>query len=151
MLKELIEQHHYLFEKRFANWEDAIRASYIPLLKDFTVEDIYVEGVIDCVHKYGPYIVLVPNIAMPHSTEGAVGCHGTAISFMKVEEEVDFDPSDPDKKARLFFSLAAVHHEEHLHNIEQLMDVLMKEEVVEALLQASTVEDLKRIAEQYHV
>ena len=114
MLKEIIERNHYTFEESFDNWEDAIRAGYKPLLADNTVEDIYVQAVIDCVKKFGPYIVIVPNIAMPHSTEGAAGCNGTAISFMKVEKEVDFDPEDPDKKARLFFSLAATDHEKHL-------------------------------------
>ena len=48
---------------------------------------------------------------MPHSTEGADGCYGTAISFMKVETPVDFDPQDEEKKATLFFSLAAMDHE----------------------------------------
>ena len=138
MLKEIIEQKHYCFTQ-----------SYQPLLQDGIVEDIYVQAVIDCVKKYGPYIVIVPNIAMPHSTEGAKGCNGTAISFMKVEQEVDFDPEDPDKKARLFFSLAAVDHEQHMNNIQQLMDTLMNEEIVEALLSATSIEDLKKIAETY--
>ncbi|WP_416327085.1 PTS sugar transporter subunit IIA [[Eubacterium] hominis] len=149
MLKEIIEQKHYCFTQSFQSWEDAIRASYQPLLQDGIVEDIYVQAVIDCVKKYGPYIVIVPNIAMPHSTEGAKGCNGTAISFMKVEQEVDFDPEDPDKKARLFFSLAAVDHEQHMNNIQQLMDTLMNEEIVEALLSATSIEDLEKIAETY--
>lgn len=149
MLKEIIERNHYTFQNSFDNWEDAIRGSYQPLLADHTVEDVYVEAVIECVKKYGPYIVIVPNIAMPHSTEGAVGCNGTAICFMKVEQEVDFDPEDPDKKARLFFSLAATDHDQHMNNIQQLMDTLMNEEIVEALLEAKTIEDLKEIAEKY--
>lgn len=149
MLKEIIAQQHYKFVDHFDTWEEAIWGSYQPLLEDHTVEDVYVQAVIDCVKKYGPYIVLVPNIAMPHSSEGAPGCNGTAISFMKVEQEVDFDPSDPDKKARLFFSLAAVDHEAHLKNIQDLMDTLMNEEVVEALLGAKTLDDLKQIVETY--
>ena len=149
MLKEIVEKGYYCFEKCFDSWEDAIRASYRPLLKDGTVEEVYVQAVIDCVNKYGPYIVIVPDIAMPHSTEGAQGCNGTAISFMKVEEAVDFDPSDPDKKARLFFSLAAKDHEQHMQNIQALMDTLMNEEIVEALLKAATKEELSAIAEKY--
>lgn len=149
MLKEIIQRNHYVFEEGFDHWEDAIRAGYQPLLADHTVEEIYVQEVIDCINKFGPYIVLVPNIAMPHSSEGAKGCHGTEISFMKVEKEVDFDPEDPEKKARLFFSLAATDHEKHLENIQQLMDVLMNEEIVEALLEAKTIEDLQQIAETY--
>lgn len=149
MLKEIVANNRYNFQKSFDHWEDAIRASYEPLLKENVVEDIYVQAVIDCVKKYGPYIVIVPDIAMPHSSEGALGCNDTAVSFMKVEEPVDFDPKDPDKKARLFFSLAATDHELHMNNIQQLMDTLMNEELVEALLQATTFEDLKKIAETY--
>ena len=54
MLKEIIERNHYTFEEGFDNWEDAIRAGYKPLLADNTVEDIYVQAVIDCVKKFGP-------------------------------------------------------------------------------------------------
>ena len=149
MLREIYNKGYFCFEQKFSNWEDAIKASYKPLLNAGIVEDNYVQGVIDCVKKYGPYIVLVPNIAMPHSTEGAAGCNGTAISFMKVEEPVDFDSEDPDKKARLFFSLAATDHDKHLKNIQDLMEVLMNEDIVEALLQATSKEDLKEIAEKF--
>lgn len=149
MLKEIVEKQYYTFHDSFDNWEDAIRASYQPLLKDNTVEDVYVQAVIDCVKKYGPYIVIVPDIAMPHSTEGAVGCNGTAVSFMKVKQAVDFDPEDEDKKVRLFFSLAALDHDAHMNNIQSLMDTLMNEEIVEALLQADTPEELKAIAEKF--
>lgn len=149
MLKEIVANNRCTFQEKFDHWEDAIRSSYEPLLKEKIVEDVYVNAVIDCVNKYGPYIVIVPGIAMPHSTEGAAGCNGTAVSFMKVEESVDFDPEDPDKKAQLFFSLAAVDHEKHIENIQQLMDTLMNEEIVDALLKVKNFEDLKNVAETY--
>lgn len=149
MLKEIVANNRCTFQEKFDHWEDAIRSSYEPLLKEKIVEDVYVNAVIDCVNKYGPYIVIVPGIAMPHSTEGAAGCNGTAVSFMKVDESVDFDPEDPDKKAQLFFSLAAVDHEKHIENIQQLMDTLMNEEIVDALLKVKNFEDLKNVAETY--
>lgn len=149
MLKEIVEKGYFSFKQEFNSWEDAIKASYQPLLDNNIVEDCYVDAVIECVHKYGPYIVIVPGIAMPHSTEGAQGCHGTAISFMKVEKEVDFDPNDEDKKARLFFSLAAIDHQQHLDNIQALMDTLMNEEIVDALNNATSVSDLEEIINKF--
>lgn len=149
MIKEIVEKGYYSFADSFENWEDAIKASYEPLKKANIVEDVYIEAVIECVKKYGPYIVIVPGIAMPHSTEGAIGCNGTAISFMKVNHEVDFDKDDPDKKATLFFSLAAVDHQQHIENIQQLMDTLMNEEIVEALNRCTSIEDLKKIADDF--
>lgn len=149
MLKEIVENGYYSFHTAFDNWEDAVKASYQPLLDKTVVEPCYVDAVVECIHKYGPYIVIVPGIAMPHSTEGALGCNGTAVSFMKVENEVDFDPKDEDKKARLFFSLAATDHEKHLANIQGLMDTLMNDDIVAALNKATCLEDLKAIAEKF--
>lgn len=149
MLREIYNKGYFCFEQKFDNWQDSIKASYKPLLEADVVDDTYVQGVIDCVNKYGPYIVLVPNIAMPHSTEGAIGCEDTAISFMRVEEPVDFDPADPDKKAKIFFSLAATDHEKHLKNIQDLMEILMNEEIVEELLNASSKDDLEKIVNKY--
>ena len=73
MLREIVENGYYSFAESFATWEDAIKASYEPLKKANIVEDVYIDAVIECVNKYGPYIVIVPGIAMPHSTEGATG------------------------------------------------------------------------------
>ena len=58
MLKEIVEKGHYCFVEKVDSWQDAIRQSYAPLLKDNTVENEYVEAVIECVNKYGPYQVL---------------------------------------------------------------------------------------------
>lgn len=149
MLKEIVEKGYCTFAQQFNSWEDAIYVSYQPLLKNQVVDEAYIKAVIDCVKEYGPYIVLIPGIAMPHSTEGATGCNGTAISFLRVKEEVDFDPQDPDKKARLFFSLAAVDHNQHIQNIQQLMDTLMNEEIIDALYACETIEDLKKVADTF--
>lgn len=149
MLKEIIAKNHFSFHESFPNWEEAIAASYTPLLKEGIVEQQYIQAVIDCVKQYGPYIVIIPQVAMPHSTEGATGCHATAISFMKVKNEVDFDPSDPDKKATLFFSLASTDHEKHIENLQQLMDTLMNEELLEKLLKINTIEELTALANEF--
>lgn len=149
MLKEIVAKGHYSFHEGFDSWQEAIKASYQPLLNDGTVEPVYIEQVIACVEKYGPYIVLVPGIAMPHSTEGAEGCKGTAVGFMRVENEVDFDPEDEEKKAQIFFSLASLDHNQHMEIIQSLMDVLMNEECVEELKNAKTKEDLEKIANKY--
>ena len=39
MLKEIVEKGHYCFVEKVDSWQDAIRQSYAPLLKDNTVEN----------------------------------------------------------------------------------------------------------------
>ena len=44
MLKEIIANGYYTFAQQFDSWEDAIKASYEPLLKKQIVEEIYIQS-----------------------------------------------------------------------------------------------------------
>lgn len=145
MLKEFVEKKHFKFAKEAKDWQEAIRMSCEPLEADGTVEANYKEDIIACVEKYGPYIVIMPEVAMPHSQEGAVGVNKTAISFMKLDKPVSFDPEDAEKDARLFFTLASCNPDQHLNNMMRLSEMLMNEDVVAALLEANTETDLLEI------
>jgi PTS system ascorbate-specific IIA component len=151
MLKEIIEKGHYKFVDSVDDWKDSIRKSCEVLIKDNTVDERYPEGIIETVEKYGPYIVLVPNVAMPHSQENAEGVNKTAVSFMRVSEAVVFDPEDREKDARIFFTLASEDPEKHLENISQLSEILCNEEIVDALIGCENLEDLKKVQEKYNI
>lgn len=149
MLKDFVEMKHYKFAEEAKSWQDAIRMSCEPLEADGTVEANYKEDIIECVEKHGPYIVIMPMVAMPHSQVCAVGVNKTAISFMKLNKPVSFDPEDPEKDAQLFFTLASCNPEQHLNNMIKLSDLLMNEEVINALLEANTETDLLDIDKKY--
>lgn len=151
MLKELVEKNLVSFHKEFDNWEEAVRVSCEKLLENEIIDERYIEQVIDSVKKYGPYIVLAPKIAMPHSTQNAVGVHKTAIAFMRVEKPVHFEEGNPDRDAYIFFSLASVNPDEHLENMSKLANILMQPEVVDELCEATSAEDLIRIDEKYNL
>ena len=125
------------------------KANGQPLIKQGYIEDEYLGAVIECVEKYGPYIVIAPNIAMPHSTEGAPGVLKTGIGFMKVENPVHFDENDPEKDARLFFMLASNDSEAHLNNMMQLADLLSNDDLVADLLTVTNDEELAAVADKY--
>lgn len=148
LLKEIYEKGHYAFtEGPIADWRDAIRECCKPLEADGTVDPVYAEEIIACVEKHGPYIVLIPGVAMPHSTENATGCHGTAIGFMRCSEVVHFDEEghDPEKDAQVFFTLCSTNQEEHFANMQRLYAILTDDEVVARLREATGPEDLLEI------
>ena len=144
MFKELVEKKHYSFHEGFDDWRDAVRAACQPLVDDGTIEKEYPEIIIGKVEELGPYIVIAPNICIPHAERGR-GVNDTAMCFMKTEKPVSFDPNDPDKDARIFVVLAATDDEVHLNNLMQLSETLSDEAIVEKLLQAKTAEDLKAV------
>ncbi|MCI8597785.1 MAG: PTS sugar transporter subunit IIA [Lachnospiraceae bacterium] len=149
MLREFVEKKHYLFAEEAKDWKEAIRMSCQSLEADGTVEANYKEDIVACVEKHGPYIVIMPHVAMPHSQENAVGVNKTAIGFMKLEKPVSFTPGDPEKDAELFFTLASCNPEQHLNNMMKLSEMLMNEELVAELLKATGPDDLLKLQEKY--
>ena len=146
MFKEIVEKKHYSFHEGFDDWRDAVRAACAPLLADGTIEKEYPEIIIEKVEELGPYIVIAPNICIPHAERGR-GVNDTAMCFMKTEKPVSFDPNDPDKDARIFVVLAATDDEVHLNNLMALSETLSDEDIVAKVLEAKTPEDLLKIEE----
>lgn len=149
MLKEFVEKNHFKFAQSAKDWKDAIRMSCEVLEADGTVEENYKEDIIKCVETYGPYIVIMPGLAMPHSQENAKGVHKTSIAFMKLEQPVSFEPGNPELDATLFFTLASCNPDQHLDNMSKLADMLSNEELVEALKQAKGPQDLLDLQDKY--
>ena len=146
MLQELIEKKRYSFHEGFNNWEEAVEASCKPLIEDGAIDHDYVDAIIGNVKKYGPYIVIAPDICIPHAQEGVVGVNETAVCFMRSKNPVHFS-DDPDQDARLFFVLASTDNNVHLENLSKLVGLIEDESTVEKLIEANSVEDLKAILE----
>lgn len=136
-------------EKPVANWEEAIRISCENLIEKEMITEEYVTEIIECVHKYGPYIVIVPGVAMPHSSAESNGVLGTGIAFTKMSEFVSFDDTDEEKSAKLFFTLAAKNSEEHIENVGKLAELLMQDGLIEALNDVTTLEEYEEVMKDY--
>lgn len=149
MLREIVENKHYKFADSAANWQEAIRMSCECLEADGTVDSTYSQQIIDCITKYGPYIIILPMVAMPHSQENAKGVNKTSIGFMKLNKPVSFEEGNPENDAMIFFTLASCNPDLHLKNVSRLSEMLIKEEVVDALIKAQGPEDLLEIQRKY--
>ena len=144
VLQTIVEKKHYKFVDRVDSWQESVRLSTESLVADGSVDADYYQQIVDCITKYGPYVVFDHYVAMPHSQENASGVHKTGIGFMRVKEEVSFgkDEDGEEKIAKLFFTLAACNPEEHLNNIQQLMSIFCNEELLDALMEANSPEDI---------
>ncbi|EPH99660.1 phosphoenolpyruvate-dependent sugar phosphotransferase system, EIIA 2 [Enterococcus faecalis 13-SD-W-01] len=136
-------------DKKITDWKEAIEESCQLLLEKQLIDQTYVKEIIDCVKKYGPYIVIVPQVAMPHSSEDSQGVFGTAISFTKMKEAVLFESEDGAKSASLFFTLAAKNPDEHMENIQNLSELLMTDGLIESLAATNSIEEYQVVMEKY--
>ncbi len=122
-----------------------------PIIADHTVEPEYAEEIIRCVTEYDPYIILIPGVAMPHSTEGGELVHKTCLSFMKLQKPVSFDDSDPEKYADLFFTIASENAEKHLREMQELAGLLSDDQIVEELHKVRNETDLAALGNKYNI
>ena len=146
MLQGLIDKKRYSFHEGFDTWEEAVEASCKPLIEDGAIEHDYVDAIISNVKKYGPYIVIAPNICIPHAQEGVVGVNETAMCFMRTKNPIHFS-DDPEQDARLFFVLASTDNNVHLQNLSNMVALIEDDAVVDKLLEAECKEDLEEIIE----
>lgn len=151
VLSEIVEKKHYKFIDEKVTWQEAVRLSAESLVADGSTDEDYYEQIVNCITKHGPYVVFDHYIAMPHSTENAHGVHKTGIGFMVNKQVVDFgeDEDGEKKEAKLFFTLASCNGEEHMNNITQLMGIFNNEELLDALMEAETPEDILEAEKKY--
>jgi PTS system ascorbate-specific IIA component len=128
------------FAKGFDNWEDAIKFSSEGLLEKEYINENYVQSMIDSVKEFGPYIVIAPNIAMPHARPEA-GSSKVGFAVTVCEEPVSFGDA-PEHKARLMVTLSCVNADTHLKMLQALVMVLADEEKFNAILNSTTKQEI---------
>ncbi len=146
MITELIDLNRVIYRDGFEDWQQAVRVSCEPLIEDGSINPEYIDAIIACIHEYGPYIVIAPNICIPHAMAGGTGVNRSAVSLMVTQQAVSFEEGNPEKDARLFFVLAAKDADEHMANLVRLVEMLSDEEYVERILKTTSIEELKLLA-----
>ncbi len=124
------------------NWEKAIEIAAQPLIKNGKIKYGYVENIIKNIKELGPYIILLPGVAMPHARpdENVIE---SSLSLLKINKGVSFSEDTEDVK--LMFVLAAKDSNSHIDIIEQLTELLGDDEKIEKLMKAETLEEVENL------
>lgn len=136
-------QHNITFLEEVSSWEESIQKAAEPLLKKEYITTEYIGKMITNINENGPYIVIVPGIAMPHAqNEGEV--LGTGISMLKLQKPVLYPEN---KEVTIIMALAAEDNTTHLDLIADLSSILIEEDVLNQLKQAEKEEDIIHLIE----
>jgi PTS system ascorbate-specific IIA component len=121
------------------NWKDAIYKAVRPLEEHGFVEPRYKDEIIANVEKFGPYIVIADQIALPHARPEQ-GTLESQIGVTLFRNEVYFDGKDT--PARLFVTLAAKDANGHLDALKDISELLSDEDTVQNILNSENTETL---------
>lgn len=136
--KDLVE----ITDQEPKDWKEALKIAAGKLVEHNYIKEAYIDEIIKNVEDNGPYIVIVPGVAMPHANAKSDNVLGTAIGFTKFNKSISFGP---DSSAKLFFTLAARDPNEHLKNIGELSDMLMTDGLIDKLMNIEDISDLKEL------
>ncbi len=84
------------------DWKAALRLACKPLIAAGLLPDDYAAALIASVDKYGPHFLLAPGTALPCLAEGFIPATAPAVSVLRTQAPVVFDPDDSSCYADLF-------------------------------------------------
>lgn len=118
------------------NAVEAIKITGQLLVDAHKVAPVYVENMIAVYKDLGPYIVIAPGIALPHS-KPCNDVYETCISFCKLKTPIKFNHPDNDP-VQFLFGLGGRNEHDHLEMLKELSAFLMDKSNIDTL---SEIED----------
>lgn len=147
MLSNWLKKENIKIVSNITDWKEAIRKSAVPLLEQGIIEDRYIQAIFDMHEKVGPYYVLAPGIAMPHSRPED-GAKEIGLSLLLIKEGVRFysDGNDP---VKIVIMLAAKDSDSHITALSALSELLGEDEDINNIIDCDNVEDIFNIISKY--
>lgn len=139
-----LKKSHIRIKESAANWEDAISKAGSVLIQEKSIENVYVEKMIQSVKELGPYIVIMPGFALAHAAP-CKEVHKSDVALITLKEPVSFgSPNDP---VSVVLCLGCTDTSSHLEMLSSIAESLMEEGCIEKLSQANDVDTVLRILE----
>jgi mannitol/fructose-specific phosphotransferase system IIA component (Ntr-type) len=142
-LKEILLPDRVAVNVVAADWQEAVKAAGQLLVDTGGVEESYIEGMIRTTKELGPYIVIAPGLAIPHSRpEDGVIEACMAVASLSTPVPFGNEENDP---VKVLIAFGATDHDEHVQAIGQMTEVLSEPENLEALKAAQSPEEVLRV------
>lgn len=140
MLKDFLHENIFILDK-VQSWEDAIQEAGKPLVEQGVIEQRYIQAMIQSVYKNGPYMIIMPKIALAHARpEDGVISNG--ISFCKLNTPVEFPENN---MVDIIVVLAANENSSHLELMSELADLLVDDEKISIVRLAKDIDSIIEI------
>lgn len=119
--QSLIENDSIELNASADNWREAIKIGTDMLIASGAILPTYHEAIIRSVEELGPYIVIAPNLALPHARPEN-GVVKTAFALVTLDTPIHFDGEE--EPVDVLFTLAGSSSDEHMEGLMEVTKVL---------------------------
>ncbi|MDO9794934.1 PTS sugar transporter subunit IIA [Glaesserella parasuis] len=119
--QSLIENNSIKLHQSASNWEEAIKIGTDLLVAAGTIEPRYYDNIVSKIKEMGPYIILVPGLAMPHARpeEGVIK---TSFALVTLDTPIYFEGED--EPVDVLLTLAGSDSDQHMQGLMEITQVL---------------------------
>lgn len=134
--KKLYEKDNYEqksdTEDRLSNWERALYTTAFPLIERGSIDENYVQAIIDRLEEAGPYMFVTKDLILAHARpENGVKHLDLAIGI--VPEGITFDE---EKTARIIFLLVVEDQQKHMGILRDIKKAMSKSQQIDEIIVA---------------
>lgn len=145
-LLQLLSKNNIQIVEEVSNWQEAIKVAANPLIENRIIEEVYVDAMIRHVEKNGPYIIIAPEVALPHA-KPEEGANGVGISMLVLKKPVFFS-SESRHQVKVMFVLSSIDQVTHLRAMSELTALLSAGHNLEKLKRCTSVEEIWSILQK---
>ena len=132
--QSLIDNDSILLQQDARDWKEAIKLSTDLLVKSGAIEKEYYDAIIDNTINFGPYYIIVPEVAMPHARPEA-GVNKDSFNLVTLKEPVYFN----EERVSILITLTATTSDNHSEfGIVQVTELFEDDENVESIKKCLT-------------
>ena len=140
----IIENSAFALGQEAADWKAAVKLGTDLLVKAGAAEERYYEAILKMTEELGPYYVIAPGIAMPH-TRPENGAKKTGFALVTLKNPVSFGHSDNDPVEIVLCICAKDAKDMNESVIVEAVTLFDDEKAVDRLKKAQSVEDLRAV------
>lgn len=138
-MEERFRLQALLIDSKPHSWQEAVEVVGRLLLDLESIEAGYIQAMIDVINDIGPYIVVIPHLAIAHAAPGTfVRKNDLVVGVFK--EPIFFGcENDP---VHIVIGLCALSPHSHLEQFQCIADIFSNEDAWRDFLRCDTVEEL---------
>lgn len=122
------------------DWKQAVTHAGRLLVDAGYAEERYISSMLEVVEEFGPYIVILPGVALAHARPDG-GAKKIGLSLISLKEPVEFgnEVYDP---VKLVFALCATDNHSHLELIQEISLIFDDQDKLMSLSECQSKEEM---------
>lgn len=122
------------------NWELAIKRGVSLLVKQGITTNQLADEIIKSTKNLGPYYVLMPYVALAHTSPGEYN-KKIGISLVVYKEPISFSEKEH-HQVKLLFTLSAKDGDSHMDLLAKFAEVMSKKSIVNYIIEENNIEKI---------